>query len=95
MGIPSTHSIPPKIPLDFFKKRNKVYYLIQWLFSNLVEESLVNFQLKISQVMKAVSFTFNDFDFVINPLQFTGMDWIFTMVQDAIAMAFKHFYEAV
>jgi hypothetical protein len=34
--------------------------------------------------MKAVGFTFNDFDFVINPLQFTGMDGIFTMVQDAI-----------
>jgi hypothetical protein len=45
--------------------------------------------------MKAVGFTFNDFDFVINPLQFTGMDGIFTMVQDAIAMAFKHFYKAV
>jgi hypothetical protein len=45
--------------------------------------------------MKAVGFTFNDFDFVINPLQFTGMDWIFTMVQDAIAMTFKHFYEAI
>lgn len=64
-------------------------------FSELVEESLVNFQLKISQVMKAISFTFNDLDFVINPFQFTGMDGIFTMVQDAIAMAFKHCYEAV
>ena len=64
-------------------------------FSNLVEESLVNFQLKISQVMKAVGFTFNDFDFVINPFQFTGMDRVFTMVQNAIAMAFKHFYKAV
>ena len=64
-------------------------------FSNLVEESLVNLQLKIAQIMKAVGFTFNDFDFVINPFQFTGMDWIFTMVQYAIAMAFKHFYKAV
>jgi len=45
--------------------------------------------------MKTIGFTFNDFDFVINPLQFTGMDGIFTMVQYAIAMAFKHFYEAV
>jgi len=45
--------------------------------------------------MKAVGFTFNDLDFVINPFQFTGMDGIFTMVQDAIAMAFKHFREAV
>ena len=64
-------------------------------FSNLVEESLVNFQLKISQVMKAVGFTLNDLDFVIHPFQFSGMDGIFTMVQDAIAMAFKHFYKAV
>ena len=45
--------------------------------------------------MKVVGFTFNDFDFAINPLQFTGMDWIFTMVQDAIAMTFKHLYEAI
>ena len=45
--------------------------------------------------MKAVGFTFNDFDFIINPFQFTGMDGILTMVQNAIAMAFKHFYEAV
>ena len=45
--------------------------------------------------MKAVGLAFNDFDFVVNPFQFTGMDGIFTMVQDAIPMAFKHFYEAV
>jgi len=83
--------------LGSFLLENSIQYvsLFIWCFSNLVEESLVNFQLKISQVMKAVGFTFNDFDFVINPLQFTGMDGIFTMVQDAIAMAFKHFYEAV
>ncbi len=66
-----------------------------WFFSNLVEEGLVNFQGKISQIMKAVGFTFNDFDFVVNPFQFAGMDGVFTMVQDAIAMSFKHFYEAV
>jgi hypothetical protein len=66
-----------------------------WFFSNLVEESLVNFQRKISQVMITIGFTFNDFDFVINPFQFTGMDGIFAMIQDAIAIAFEHFYEAV
>ncbi len=79
----------------FRHQDTKTRSLIIRFFSNLVEESLVNFQCKISQVMKAVGFTFNDFDFVINPLQFTGMDWIFTMVQDAIAMTFKHFYEAI
>jgi len=63
-------------------------------FSNLVEESLVNFQCKISQIMKAVGSTFNDFDFIINPFQFAGMDGILTMVQDAITMAFKHFRKA-
>ena len=45
--------------------------------------------------MKAVGFTFNDFNFVINPFQFTGMDGIVTMVQDAITMAFKHFDKAI
>ena len=64
-------------------------------FSELVEESLVNFQRKVSQVMKTIGFTFNDLDFVIHPFQFASMDGIFTMVQDAIAMVFKHFCEAV
>jgi len=45
--------------------------------------------------MKAVGFAFNDLNFVIHPFQFTGMDGVFTMVQDAITMAFKHFHEAV
>ena len=66
-----------------------------WFFSELVEESLVNFKCKVSQVMKTIGFTFNDFYFVIHPFQFASMDWILTMVKDAITMAFKHFYEAV
>jgi len=45
--------------------------------------------------MKTIGFTLNDFDFVVNPFQLTGMDRILTMFQDVIAMAFKHFYEAV
>ena len=45
--------------------------------------------------MKAVGSTFNDLNFVIYPFEFTVMDRIFTMVQDAITMAFKHFHEAV
>lgn len=66
-----------------------------WFFSELVEKSLVNFKRKVSQIVKAISFTFNDFNFVINPFQFTGMDGILTMVKDAITMAFKHFYKTV
>jgi hypothetical protein len=49
---------------------------------NIFEESLINFQLKISQVMKAIGFTFNDFDFVINPFQFAVMDAIITAYPD-------------
>jgi len=45
--------------------------------------------------MKTIGSTFNDLDFVIHPFQFASMDRIFTMVQNAIAMAFEHFCEAV
>jgi len=71
------------------------HHLSQRFFSNLVEESLVNFQCKVSQIMKAISFTFDDFDFIINPFQLTGMDGIFTMAKNTITMAFKHFHKAV
>jgi len=64
-------------------------------FSKLVEEGLVNFQCKVSHVMKTIGLTFNDLDFVIHPFQFASMDGILTMVQDAIAMAFEHVCEAV
>jgi len=39
VGISHTHSIPTKIPLDFFKKGNKVYYLIKltYAWSVLIE----------------------------------------------------------
>ena len=45
--------------------------------------------------MKPIGFTFNDLDFVIHPFQSASMDGILTMVQDAIAMAFKHRCKAV
>ena len=66
-----------------------------WFFSKLVEKSLVNFKGKVSQIVKTISFTFNDLNLVINPFQFSSMNGIVTMIKDAIAMAFKHFYKAV
>lgn len=45
--------------------------------------------------METIGFTFNDFDFVIDPFQFAGMDGIITMIQDTIAIAFKHLSETV
>lgn len=45
--------------------------------------------------MKAVGFTFDDFNFIVNPFQLTSMDGIFTMINDAITVAFKHFYKTI
>ena len=48
-----------------------------WFFSRLVVESLEDFKGKVSQIMEAISFTFNDLDLVIHPFKFTVMDlWI-------------------
>ncbi len=40
--------------------------------------------------MKAVCFSFDDFDLVVDPLQFTGVDGVITVVQDAVAMTIEH-----
>jgi hypothetical protein len=49
-------------------------------FSGSVVESLVNFQCKVAQVMKAVGLAFDDFDLVVHPFQFTGVDGVVTVV---------------
>jgi hypothetical protein len=55
----------------------------------------VNFESEVSHVIKSVDFTFNEFDFVIHPFLYPSTEGILTLVQDAIAMAFKHVCEAV
>lgn len=45
--------------------------------------------------MKSIGFAFNDFNSVINPFQFTGMDGKVTMIKDAITVAFKHFHKTI
>ena len=41
--------------------------------------------------MVAVSFSFNDFDFVIDTFQLSGMDGEVAVIQDAIAVSLQHF----
>ena len=45
--------------------------------------------------MKAIGFSFNNFDFIIHPFQFSIMDGIVTMIKDAIAISFKHVSKTV
>jgi hypothetical protein len=49
-------------------------------FSNLVVESLIDFQRKVAQIMKPICFTLNDFNLIVYALQLSSMDGIFTMI---------------
>jgi len=40
--------------------------------------------------MEAIGFTFNDFDLIVYPFDFSCMDGMITVIDDAIAMALKH-----
>lgn len=40
--------------------------------------------------MVAISFAFNDLDFVIDPFQCSGMNWVVTVVKNPIAITAKH-----
>jgi len=51
-----------------------------WFFSNLVEESLIDFQRKVAQIMVPICFALNDFNLIVYPLQLSSMDGIFTMI---------------
>ena len=69
--------------------------LFFWFSSELVVASLVDFQGKVAQVVEAVSFSFNDLDFVIDPFQFAGVDGVIAVVEYPVAMTLEHFGEAV
>ena len=71
-----------------FLSCNANYSILIWFFSQLVEESLIDFQGKVAQVMKSVGFTFDDFDFVIHPFQLSGVDRIITVIEDAVSISF-------
>jgi hypothetical protein len=51
-----------------------------WFFSELVVASLVDFQGKVAQIVKAIGFAFDDFDLVVDPFQFAGVDGVITVV---------------
>jgi hypothetical protein len=45
--------------------------------------------------MVSIGFPFNDLYFIVNPFQFSGMDGIVTVIQNAITMAVQHFAKVV
>lgn len=51
-----------------------------WIISESVVASLENFQGKVAQIVEAVSFSFDDFDLVIDPFQKSGMDGVIAVV---------------
>jgi hypothetical protein len=53
--------------------------MVRFFFES-VEANLKDFQGKITQVMKAIRFSFDDFDRVVDPLEFTGVDGVGTVV---------------
>jgi hypothetical protein len=40
--------------------------------------------------MKSISFSFDNFDLIINPFEFTGMNFIIAVIQDSVAVFCKH-----
>jgi len=47
-------------------------------------------ELEVLHVSKAVSSTFEYFDFVVNSLQRPGANWVVIVVEDAFKMVFDH-----
>jgi hypothetical protein len=39
--------------------------------------------------MKTIGFSFNDFDFIVHSFQNTGMEWVITVIDEAIAVSFQ------
>jgi len=59
-------------------------------FSDLVVASLIDFQCKVAQVMKAVGLTLDELDLVVHPFQFAGVDGVLTVIEDAVAVTLQH-----
>ena len=54
---------------------------VKWIISQLVGESLVDFQCKIPQVMEAVGFSLDDLDLVVDPFEFPGVDGVVAVIE--------------
>lgn len=63
-------------------------------FSRLVEESLINFQCKVTKIMKTVCFAFDDLDFVIHPFERAGMDGVIAVINDPVVVALQLTYKS-
>jgi 8-oxo-dGTP pyrophosphatase MutT (NUDIX family) len=63
------------------------------IISRLVDKSLNDLQRKVSQIMVAIGFAFDNFDFVIYAFQDSGMDGIVAMVENPVPITAKHLGE--
>ena len=73
-------------------KKRKIagkYFKIRF-FSRLVGDSLVNFQGKVTKILKTVCFAFDDLDFVVHPFELAGMDRIVAVINDPVVAALQH-----
>ena len=59
---------------------SRIYGYIFRFFSELVVASLVDFQGKVAQIVIAIGFAFDNFDLVVDPFQFAGVDGVITVV---------------
>jgi len=55
-----------------------------------VGESLVNFQRKVAQIVESICFTLNDLYLVIHPFEFSSVNGVVAVVENTVAMSFKH-----
>ena len=58
-----------------------------WFFSELVGESLIDFQCKVAYITESIGFALNDFNFVIYPFYLTSVDGVIAVVEDTVTMS--------
>ncbi len=87
----------PRIILVSREFRQEVTASVLWLrsfqigiISQLVGESLVDFQCEVPQVMEAVGLALDDLDLVVDPFELPRMDGVVTVVEDPVAMSLQH-----
>ena len=61
-----------------------------WFFSKLVVEGLVDFQSKVSQIMKTICLSLDDLDFVIHPFQLASVDGVIAVINDPVSVPIQH-----
>jgi len=88
-SLENRYTVPP---IPYASQLTPNCFLFRF-FSHLVArcKGIFNNKREIFFIMKAKGFTLNNFDFIINSLQPTGMNGISAMIDNSIGMSCKHF----